>query len=129
MCQLRWGGVLDPKFSKTTAKKEWSSPIIYCLNVSYAAAFFVGSIERLRKERDTGGGLISLFGREEEKNLRKNGKCRGYRGFRGFAKVFAVLCVQCTTYCHATLIFIPLYSSTNTSFLNDHFARPYSYKA
>ncbi len=63
------------------------------------------------KERGTEGGRISLFGREEEKNLRKNGKCRGYIGVRGFAKVLAVFCVQCTTYCYATQIFIPLYTS------------------
>ncbi len=81
------------------------------------------------KERGTGGGRISLFGREEEKNLRKNGKCRGYTVEElGFAKVLAVLCVQSTTYCYATQIFIPLYYSTNTSFLNDHVARSYSLK-
>ncbi len=29
-----------------------------------------------RKKRGAGGGRISLFRTEEEKNLRKNGKCR-----------------------------------------------------
>jgi hypothetical protein len=38
----------------------------------------LGVLGSCRKERGTGGGRIKLFGREEEKNLRKNGKCRGY---------------------------------------------------
>jgi hypothetical protein len=107
---------------KTTAKKEWASSntTVYSLKVSYAAAFFIGIIGRFRElqEREGYRGWKDKFiwdGGGELLYLREKGKFRGYRGVRGFAKVLAVLCVQCTTHCYATLIFIPLYSTTNTS--------------